>query len=99
MISNAVGTEHSKHVTGVHSYTPDASSHNHRFVVFRQRDVSVSRSNPFVMGAGVSKQLEAADGDHPMHRKGLRRLQRNIDALTNEVGQTIAWIPMLHRRM
>lgn len=42
-------------------------------------------SNPFVMGAGVSKNLRGAEAGNPMHRKGLRRLQVIVDDLMIEV--------------
>eukprot|EP00903_Cladosiphon_okamuranus_P014653 g13587.t1 len=42
-------------------------------------------SNPFVMGAMVSRTLRRSEVDHPMHHKGLRRLQGIVDSFTNEL--------------
>lgn len=37
------------------------------------------------MSAGVSKNVKTAETESPMHRTGLRRLQRMIDEMTDEV--------------
>ncbi|CAM9818817.1 unnamed protein product, partial [Ectocarpus sp. 12 AP-2014] len=42
-------------------------------------------SNPFGMAAGVSRFLRRARVDHPMHQRGLRRLQTRIDRFTLEL--------------
>eukprot|EP00903_Cladosiphon_okamuranus_P014652 g13586.t1 len=42
-------------------------------------------SNPFVMGAGVSRALRTSEVDHPMHQRSLRRLEGTIDEFTNEL--------------
>ena len=42
-------------------------------------------SNPLVMAAGVSKNVKTAEAERPMHRIGLRRLQKIVDEVTNEV--------------
>lgn len=42
-------------------------------------------SNPFVVGAGLSKTLRRSEIDNPMHKHGLNRLQHAIDELANEV--------------
>lgn len=42
-------------------------------------------SNPFVMGAGVSRTLRKSEVDHPMHQRSLRRLEGTVDEFTNEV--------------
>ena len=42
-------------------------------------------SNPLVMAAGVSKDVKTAEAESPMHRIGLRRLQKIVDEVTNEV--------------
>ncbi|CAM9206588.1 unnamed protein product [Ectocarpus fasciculatus] len=42
-------------------------------------------SNPFGMAAGVSRSLRRARVDHPMHQRGLRRLQDRIDRFNLEL--------------
>ncbi|CAN0455764.1 unnamed protein product, partial [Ectocarpus sp. 12 AP-2014] len=42
-------------------------------------------SNPFAMGAGLSRTLRTSEVDHPMHQLGLRRLQGIIDGFTKEL--------------
>ncbi|CAN0140980.1 unnamed protein product, partial [Scytosiphon promiscuus] len=42
-------------------------------------------SNPFEMAALLSRMLLRSEMDHPMHRKGLRRLQSIIDKFTIEL--------------
>ncbi|CBN74318.1 Ankyrin Repeat Transient Receptor Potential Channel [Ectocarpus siliculosus] len=42
-------------------------------------------SNPFAMGAGLSRTLRTSEVDHPMHQLGLRRLQSIIDDFTMEL--------------
>ncbi|CAN0376362.1 unnamed protein product, partial [Ascophyllum nodosum] len=42
-------------------------------------------SNPLVMAAGVSKNVKTAEAERPMHRIGLRRLQKVVDEVTNEL--------------
>ncbi|CAM9300686.1 unnamed protein product, partial [Ascophyllum nodosum] len=42
-------------------------------------------SNPLVMAAGVSKNVKTAEAENPMHRIGLRRLQKIVDEVTNEL--------------
>ncbi|CAN0416276.1 unnamed protein product [Ascophyllum nodosum] len=42
-------------------------------------------SNPLVMAAGVSKDVKTAEAESPMHRIGLRRLQKIVDEVTNEL--------------
>lgn len=37
------------------------------------------------MGARVSRILRTSEVDHPMHKKGLHRLQNAIDEFTEEV--------------
>lgn len=42
-------------------------------------------SNPLVMSAGVSKKVQIAETECPMHRTGLRRLQKMVDEMADEV--------------
>lgn len=44
-----------------------------------------TRSNPLAMGARVSRTLRTSEVDHPMHKKGLHRLQHAMDEFTEEV--------------
>lgn len=43
------------------------------------------RRNPFATSAEVTRYIEKAEVDLPMHKDGLRRLQEEIDALVHEV--------------
>ena len=48
-------------------------------------------SNPFGMGAGVSKILSQAEVNHPMYERGLRRLQHRIDEFNEEVAKLVQY--------
>ncbi|CAB1107646.1 unnamed protein product [Ectocarpus sp. CCAP 1310/34] len=54
-----------------------------------KRGTSRSLSNPFAMGAGLSRTLRTSEVDHPMHQLGLRRLQSIIDDFTKEACESI----------